>query len=120
MTQVLSYVPVLACLFSLLSGLLGLVRPTMVANHVKLQAKSSMGTLEIRAMFGGVFVAMAITCLVTAHPYSYLTFASLWLGGSAAKFLSVIIDRPPIREGLPSAGIDLIVGFALLCGFYFQ
>ena len=120
MTELLRYVPVLACVFALLSGLVGLVRPTMVLDFVKLEATNSMGMLEARAMFGGIFIAMAITCLVTSHPYSYLTFAVLWLGGGAAKLLSLSIDRPQIREALPSASLDLIVGLALLCGFCFQ
>jgi hypothetical protein len=71
-------------------------------------------------MFGGIFVAMAITCLVTAHPYSYLTFATLWLGGGGAKFLFLLIDRPPIAAGLRSASFDVLVGLALISGFYSQ
>ncbi len=118
MAQLSSYLPVLACAFALLSGVLGLVRPHMVLEFVGLEASNAMGMLEARAMFGGIFIAMAIVCLVTGHPYSYLTFAALWLGGSAAKLLSAVLDGPPIQKALPSAGLDLLIGAALLRGFY--
>jgi hypothetical protein len=46
----LRYLPVLACVFALLSGLMGLIRPTRVLDFVALEAKNPMGILEIRAM----------------------------------------------------------------------
>jgi hypothetical protein len=118
LTDFMSYLPLLACVFALLSGALGLLQPTRVLEFVGLEACNTMGVVEARAMFGGIFIAMAVTCLLTDHPYCYLAFGMLWLGGAAGKIVGVVVDRPPLLTGIVSAGTDALVGFALVSGFY--
>ena len=120
MINILPYTATSACYFCLFAGLAGLIKPNIVATRVGLQAINSMGVMEVRCMFGGLFIGLAATCLVTENPFCYLAFSSVWLGGSAAKYLSILIDRPPVKAALLSASFDLFIGLALVSGYYFQ
>jgi hypothetical protein len=43
-------------------------------------------------MFRGIFIGLALTCLVTEHPHSHLTFRSFWLGGAVGKLVAVVAE----------------------------
>lgn len=66
MSDLVSHLPLLTCAFAHLSGALGLLRPARALEFVGLEASNQMGFLEARAIFGGVFIAMAATCLGSA------------------------------------------------------
>lgn len=120
MQFIIHYAAIFACYFCFCAGLAGLIKPNLVAEWVGLEAKNSMGIMEIRCMFGGLFIGLAVTCLITENPFSYLAFSSVWIGGSIAKYLSLFIDKPPFKTASASASFDLFIGLALLSGYYTQ
>lgn len=113
-----NYAAILACYFCLFAGFAGLIKPLFVADWVGLEAKNRMGVIEIRCMFGGLFIGLSLTCLITENPFSYLSFSSVWIGGAAAKYSALFIDKPPFKTAFSSASFDLLVGLALLSGYY--
>ena len=120
MSDYLQYISVLAALFSLGAGLLAFFKPLIVASDVKLEAPTPLGLLEMRSAFGGCFIGIALVCLVTGHPYTYLAFGGFWLGGALGKFYSTWVDRPAMGRGLFLASRDAVIGLALLSGYCFH
>ncbi|ROS05120.1 hypothetical protein EDC56_0645 [Sinobacterium caligoides] len=114
------YVAIFACYFCLFAGLAGLIKPNLVAKRVGLKAINSMGIMEIRCMFGGLFIGLSITCLISGATFAYLAFSSVWLGGAAAKYIALYIDKPPFKAAFTSASFDAFIGLALLSGYYIQ
>jgi hypothetical protein len=100
-----------------LFGLGALVRPSSLAT-VGVTANSPLGTSEIRAVFGGMFVALGAACLITREPVVFAVVGAAWLADVAVRVVSVAIDRVPGRQALTVLAIGTVIGAALLSGYW--
>ena len=74
------------------------------------------GVRELRALFGGVFIGLATTCLVLDAPGAYWAAASAFLGGGSAKLLAGLLERGVFPQALPGVAVDLIAGGLFVWG----
>lgn len=103
----------LACL--VLAGA-ALAAPARFGGTVGLAAAGALGRSELRAVFGGVFIGLAVACLVLASPSAHLTAAAAFFGGAAAKVLSAMLERGVFPAALPGLVVDLVAGGVFVWG----
>ncbi len=101
----------------LVLGVIVALKPTAL-EIVGVTAATPVGRTEIRAVFGGMFMAMGAVCLITQHPYAYLTSGALWLGDAFVRALALLVDRPRLAEGLAVLVTGLVIGGLLMSGFW--
>lgn len=99
-----------------LFGIGALMRPATLA-WVGVSAESPLGTSEIRAVFGGMFVALGVACIVTREPLVFATVGVAWLADFAVRFVSVFVDRVPAREAIMVLAVALTMGALLMSGY---
>ncbi len=86
----------LIAVMTLAFGLFGFVAPRYTANALDLSpTDSTMGLSELRASVGGLFVAMALYCLISGADYAYLMLGIAYAGAGAGRLISIFVDRPP-------------------------
>jgi hypothetical protein len=107
----------IAALAVLVLGVIVAVKPDAV-ERVGVRAVTPLGRTELRAVFGGMFVAMGAACLVTANPYAYLTAGAMWLGDAFVRVFAIFADRPKPAEGLAVLATGAAIGALLLSGFW--
>ena len=83
---------VIAALITALTGILALVRPSAVYGFTGLTANGPRGVSEIRAIFGGLFIAMGIVPLLLG-PVAYQMLGISYLAIAAAR-ASLIVSVP--------------------------
>ncbi|MCF6443434.1 DUF4345 family protein [Nereida sp. MMG025] len=82
-------------------GLFGFLAPRFTASALDLEAvKSTMGLSEMRASAGGLFVAIGVVCLISAEPMTYVMLGVAYTGAAAGRFISIVIDKPPMPKAL--------------------
>ncbi|HPD46473.1 MAG TPA: hypothetical protein P5279_07400 [Anaerohalosphaeraceae bacterium] len=118
MSTLLSILPLLGSLASIVLGLIGLIRPAFFMRVTDLQPTSPKGKLEMRAIFGGCLIALGLVCLVTAAPAAYLLAGLLWLSSATVKLALMRLDKVPLRTLLTGLAGDLPIGLAMLSGFW--
>jgi hypothetical protein len=94
-------------------GLLGVLAPHRAARLVSIEP---VGVSEIRATYGGLFVAMGVTCLVMQSPEAYLIAGASWIGAGLLRFPSLVLDKGSFPKALGGAAIELTIGLLLLTG----
>jgi hypothetical protein len=97
-------------------GLLGVLAPSRTAKLVSIEPVGGLGVSEIRATYGGVFLAMGVTCLVIRSPDAYLTAGASWLGAGLLRFPSLVLDKGSFPKALGGAALELTIGILLLSG----
>jgi len=100
-----------------LFGLGALMRPSSLA-AIGVTADSPLGTSEIRSVFGGMFIALGVACLITREPIVFAVVGAAWLADVAVRMVSVIVDRVPSREAAAVLSIGAVIGAALLSGYW--
>lgn len=105
-----------ACAMALVGGAAAL-RPSAL-HLVGVTADSALGTSEIRAVFGGMFLALGLSCLVTRHPVAFAVVGSAWLADFVVRLISVFVDRVPARNAVPVLTAAAVMGGALLSGYW--
>ena len=96
-------------------GCFGFLAPryTMGALHLKTDG-STMGLSEIRASVGCLFVAMGIACIYLAEPMAYAMLGIAYVGASAGRLLSLIIDKPPFSKAFIYFAIEAALALWLV------
>ena len=97
-------------------GLLGVLAPNRAAKLVSIEPVGGLGVSEIRATYGGVFLAMGVTCLVIRSPDAYLIAGASWLGAGLLRFPSLVLDKGSFPKALGGAALELTIGILLLSG----
>lgn len=111
-------VPALAAAAAMaLVGGAAVVNPS-VLRVVGVAAESSLGRSEIRAVFGGMFLALGLACLITRHPVAFAVVGAAWLSDFGVRLVAVVIDRVPARSALPVLATAALMGSALLSGYW--
>jgi hypothetical protein len=98
-------------------GVAAAIRPASL-ELVGVFARSPLGTSEIRAVFGGMFAALGLAALVTREPVVFAALGAAWLADVTVRMVSVAVDRVPPKEALPVLAIGLLMGLALLSGYW--
>ena len=113
-----SLVPALAAAAMMtLFGIGALIRPATL-KVVGVSADSPLGTSEIRAVFGGMFIALGLACILTRSPIVFAVVGSAWLADFGVRLVSVFADRVPARQALSVLGIAAVMGAALISGYW--
>jgi hypothetical protein len=111
--SILSILKIIAAILTAATGLLALVKPTAVYGFTGLNAVGARGISEIRAIFGGLFIALGVAPFFFGAT-AYLVLGIGYLAISAARLLSIVIDRSKDSSNLISLAIEIVCGIILV------
>lgn len=104
----------LGALFTAALGALGLLAPNRAAAFTSIAPIGLNGFSEIRATYGGLFVALGLWCLLGQSETVFCTAAIAWLGAAAGRLASIGLDRNLEARNLGGVCLEATVGLLLL------
>ena len=111
--DILLILKIIAALATAATGLLAFVKPDATYGFIGLNANGVRGVSEIRAVFGGLFIALGIVPLIlgtTAYHmlgYSYLAIA-------VTRAFSIVFDKSYAQSNIISLVIEIVFGAILV------
>lgn len=106
----------LGALLTIGFGLLGALAPRRAANFVGISPLGGPGLSEVRATYGGLFIALGGSCLYLQSPHAYFVAGAAWSGAAALRLPSLILDKGSFPKTIGGAFIELGMGLLLFTG----
>ncbi len=97
-------------------GIFGAIAPRRAAQFVSIEPIGGLGLSEVRATYGGLFIALGAVCLVVNTPPVYLTAAAAWIGAAVMRLPSLVVDRGSFPRAIGGAVMELTIGLLLATG----
>ncbi len=111
--MVLTVLKIIASIATAATGLMALVKPDAVYGFTGLTATGARGISEIRAIFGGLFIAMGIAPLfLRAQGFRMLGIA--YLAIAVARLFSMFFDKSFDSSNIISLVIEIVLGVILV------
>jgi hypothetical protein len=111
--NILMILKIIAALATAATGLLALVKPTAIYGFTGLTAEGARGISEIRAIFGGLFIALGIAPFIFGDgAYQVLGFG--YLAIAAVRLVSIFLDQSTASSNLISLAIEIVFGVVLI------
>lgn len=104
---------IIAALATAATGLLALAKPSAAYGFTGLNPNGMRGVSEIRAIFGGLFIALGIAPLFLGSP-AYLMLGIGYLGIAAARAFSMVYDKSYAQSNIISLIIEIVLGAILV------
>lgn len=104
---------ILAALATAATGVLAFVKPASTYEFIGLNASSVRGVSEIRAIFGGLFIALGLAPLfLGATAYQMLGIG--YLAIAVARAFSIVFDKSYAQSNIISLVIEIVFGVILV------
>jgi hypothetical protein len=97
-------------------GVLGAIAPHLAARLVSIAPVGGLGVSEIRATYGGLFIALGGACLVLDSPVAYAVAGIAWLGAASMRLPSLFLDKGAFPRAIGGAAVEVLPGVLLLTG----
>ena len=111
--KLLMVLKIIAALATAATGLLALVKPDATYGFIGLSADGPRGVSEIRAIFGGLFIALGLAPLfLGATAYRMLGIG--YLAIAAARTFSILFDQSYAQSNFISLVIEVVLGAILV------
>lgn len=111
--NILNILKIIAALATAGTGLLALVKPTSVYGFTGLVAEGARGISEIRAIFGGLFIALGIAPFIFGQT-AYQVLGAGYLTIAIVRLVSIFIDHSTASSNLISLAIEILFGVILI------
>lgn len=108
--DILMILKIFAALATAATGLLAFVKPDAVYGFTGLTAQGARGVSEVRAVFGGLFIALGLAPIVLNQ---YRILGVGYLAIAVTRIISIIIDRSYARSNFVSLAIEIVFGAIL-------
>jgi len=95
-------------------GVMGLLWPMKVASMVSIQPDGLRGLSEIRATYGGVFLAIGLFSVVWQDPNVFRALGLGWLGAAAGRMFSIVRDESGAGANYGAVAMEVVVGLLLV------
>ncbi|HEY2776206.1 MAG TPA: DUF4345 family protein [Candidatus Binatia bacterium] len=95
-------------------GVYGLFWPLGAAKLVGISPVDEKGVSEIRATYGGLFLALGIFATIAQTHDIFRCVAIGWIGAGAARAFSYVRDNSRSGANLGAIVVELIVGMSML------
>jgi hypothetical protein len=93
-------------------GVMALVSPPTAAAFTSMSPVGKLGVSEIRATYGGFFLALGAYALWSQHEAAYAAAGIAWSGAALGRVVSVFVDQS--REAKNLGGIAFEGAIAML------
>lgn len=84
-------------------GANGLLRPHATSRFVHLSPADAMGVSELRATYGGLFLAMGAFALLAQDWVAFTLLGAAWLGAALGRLISIALGES--RDKLNFGGV---------------
>ena len=112
MTDVLN---ILLALASIGLGAIGWLAPRYTMGVLDLEPRgSTMGTSEIRAASGALFIGLGLGAIFLGSPSAYAMVGFAWAGAAIGRITSIVLDEAPTRRTWGFAATEVVVAGLLL------
>ena len=98
----------------MVAGCLGLVWPKQVSRTIGLQIPGRLGTSEVRATYGGLFVGAGLAVTLIASSDAALVLGAAWAGAFIARAVSFVIDKSRTKENIAGLLIEAVMAVLLI------
>jgi hypothetical protein len=104
---------IIAALATAATGLLAFVKPSAAYGFIGLNANGARGVSEMRAIFGGLFIALGLAPLFLG-PTAYLMLGIGYLAIALARTFSIVFDKSYAQSNIISLVIEIVLGLILM------
>jgi hypothetical protein len=111
--SVLEILKILAALATAATGVFVLVAPRKAVGFTGLEPIGGRGISELRAVFGGLFIALGLTPLWLRTP-AYLMLGLGYLAIAAVRAVSMFVDHSVVRSNVISLATEIVLGLVLV------
>jgi len=113
MNDILTILKIIAALATAATGLLAFVKPDATYGFIGLNAPDARGVSEIRAVFGGLFIALGLTPLFLGAP-AYRMLGIGYLTIAVTRAFSIVFDQSFAQSNIISLIIEIVFGVILV------
>ncbi|NCP86748.1 MAG: DUF4345 domain-containing protein [Anaerolineae bacterium CG_4_9_14_3_um_filter_57_17] len=100
---------------TLLTGAWSLFSPHSTVGFTGLKPEGGRGVTEIRAVLGGLFIALGLAPLVyRGDTFAMLGFA--YLGIAIVRLVSIFVDKSSTQSNWISLAVEIVFGAVLMIG----
>jgi hypothetical protein len=111
--SVLEILKILAALATAATGVFVLVAPRKSVGFTGLEPIGGRGISELRAVFGGLFIALGLAPLWLGST-AYLMLGLGYLAIAAVRAVSIVVDRSAVPSNLISLATEIVLGLVLV------
>ena len=111
--EILTIFKIIAALATAATGLLAFFKPSAAYGFIGLSADGVRGVSEIRAIFGGLFIALGIAPLFLGAT-AYLMLGIGYLAIAVARSISIVFDKSYAQSNIISLVIEIVLGIILI------
>jgi hypothetical protein len=111
--NLLTVLKIIAALATAATGLLALVKPDATYGFIGLSANGPRGVSEIRAIFGGLFIALGLAPLFLGAP-AYRMLGIGYLAIAVVRAGSIVLDQSYAQSNFISLAIEIVLGAILV------
>jgi hypothetical protein len=104
---------IIAALATAATGLLAFVKPSAAYGFIGLNPSGVRGVSEMRAIFGGLFIALGLVPLFLGET-AYQMLGIGYLAIAVARLISIVIDKSNSRSNLISLITEIVLGVILV------
>ena len=112
--KTLEVLQVVIAVATIATGAVSLLRPESIRGFTGLLAEGPRGITEIRAIMGGVFIALGVAPLVLGAPEAYRTLGITYLVIAVIRAVSMVVDRSVVSSNIISLVVEIVFGVILM------
>jgi len=110
----LAILKIIGLVGTIATGLVSFIKPTAVYGFTGLSANGARGISEIRAVLGGLFIALGIAPFILGVPETYQVVGITYLGIAVARAISLVLDQSYASSNLISLVVEIVFGAILV------
>jgi hypothetical protein len=110
----LQILQIIAAALTILTGLYSLLRPATLTGFTGLRPEGGRGITEIRAVLGGLFIALGIVPIILNSPVAYLMLGIAYLAIGLVRSVSMFLDKSIVRSNVISLVVEIVLGVILV------
>ena len=112
--KALEVLQIIIALATIATGAVSLFRPESIRGFTGLVAEGPRGITEIRAIMGGVFIALGVAPLILGAPEAYRTLGITYLVIAVIRAVSMVVDRSVVSSNVISLVVEILFGMILM------
>jgi hypothetical protein len=112
--MILQVLQVIVTIGTILTGLFSLIKPTAITGFTGLQPVGGRGLTEIRAIVGGLFIALGAAPLILNDPVAYLMLGIAYLAIGLVRAVSIFLDKSAEPSNWISLAVEIVFGVILV------